>query len=94
MNYVITGAGVFQLNLRLLNGQYPQPQNYSLSPDEEVVVEVTLNSTMSNITVVINRCWVTETNNPDGTPYTFLENRFATYLPRTLLVVKVCCTSA
>ena len=77
MNYVITGAGVFQLTLQLLNGKYPQPQNYSLSPDEEVVVEVTLNSTMSNITVVLNRCWVTETSNPNGIPYTFLENRFA-----------------
>ncbi|XP_046876897.1 uromodulin-like 1 [Hypomesus transpacificus] len=74
MNYVITGAGVFQLTLQLLNGKYPQPQNYSLSPDEEVVVEVTLNSTMSNITVVLNRCWVTETSNPNGIPYTFLEN--------------------
>ncbi|XP_067113799.1 uromodulin-like 1 [Osmerus mordax] len=74
MNYVITGAGVFQLTLQLLNGKYPQPQNYSLSPNEEVVVEVTLNSTMSNITVVINRCWVTKTSNPDGTSHTFLEN--------------------
>ncbi|XP_042564432.1 uromodulin-like 1 [Clupea harengus] len=72
---VVQGSGSFQVAVRLLNGSTPLPENYTLSPDEEVVVEVSVNSTLSQIKVVLNRCWATPTRDPSGpVEYVFLEN--------------------
>ncbi|XP_062391880.1 uromodulin-like 1 [Sardina pilchardus] len=72
---VVQGSGSFHVTVRLLNGTVPLPENYTLSPDEEVVVEVSVNSTIRQIKVVLNRCWATPTNNPSGpTEYVFLKN--------------------
>ncbi|XP_030648093.1 uromodulin-like 1 [Chanos chanos] len=72
---VVAGSGTFHVTVRLLNGTTPLPQNYTLSPEEEVVVEVAVNSTLSQIKMVINKCWATSTNDPlEPTNYVFLEN--------------------
>lgn len=75
---VITGSGSFQVTVQLLNGTAPLPHNYSLSPQEVVVVEVSVNTSSEHIKVIVNKCWVTPTSNPaDSYRYTFLENRSA-----------------
>ncbi|KAJ8342562.1 hypothetical protein SKAU_G00324900 [Synaphobranchus kaupii] len=72
---VIEGSGTFQVSVQLLNGTYPLPHNYSLSPNEEVVVEVSINSTVAQIKLVINECWATPTSDPlDATSSYFLKN--------------------
>ncbi|KAM9348941.1 uromodulin-like 1 [Symphorus nematophorus] len=75
---VITGLGSFQVTVQLMNGTMPLPQNYSLSPQEAVVVEVSLNTSSDHIKVVINKCWATPTQNPlDSSSHVFLENSCA-----------------
>lgn len=64
--------------VQLMNGTVPLPYNYSLSPEEAVVVDVSLNTSSEQIKVVINKCWVTPTQNPEDTySHIFLENRSA-----------------
>ncbi|TKS83795.1 Uromodulin-like 1 [Collichthys lucidus] len=75
INNMIIGTGSFQVIVRLMNGTIPLPQNYSLSPDEAVVVEVSLNTSSEQIKVVINKCWATRTQNPaESNSHVFLEN--------------------
>ncbi|KAM9455505.1 uromodulin-like 1 isoform 2-T2 [Clarias gariepinus] len=75
INNVVEGSGMYHVTVRLLNGSYPLPQNYTLSPDDEVVVEVGLSSNMSQIKVVINKCWANPSNNPVELPNSvFFEN--------------------
>lgn len=75
---VIVGSGSFLVRVKLMNGTVPLPHNYSLSSDEVVVVDVSLNTTLDQIKVVINRCWATPTQNPGDTySYIFMENRSA-----------------
>uniref|UniRef100_UPI0037E9756B uromodulin-like 1 n=1 Tax=Semicossyphus pulcher TaxID=241346 RepID=UPI0037E9756B len=72
---VITGSGSFQVTVQLMNGTIPLPHNYSLSSEEAVVVEVSLNTSSEQIKVVINKCWATPTPNPGDTySHVFLEN--------------------
>ncbi|XP_038154847.1 uromodulin-like 1 isoform X1 [Cyprinodon tularosa] len=72
---VITGLGSFQVAVQLMNGTEPLPNNYSLSHDQAVVLEVSLNSSSHQMKVVINECWATPTKNPaDSSSYTFLRN--------------------
>uniref|UniRef100_A0A3Q3FCS7 Uromodulin-like 1 n=1 Tax=Labrus bergylta TaxID=56723 RepID=A0A3Q3FCS7_9LABR len=73
--YVITGSGVFQVTVQLMNGTIPLPHNYSMSSEEDVVVEVSLNTSSEQIKIVISKCWATPTPNPGDTySHTFLEN--------------------
>lgn len=75
---VILGSGSFLVRVQLMNGTDPLPHNYSVSSDEVVVVDVSLNTSLEQIKVVINRCWATSTQNPGDTySYIFLENRSA-----------------
>uniref|UniRef100_A0A0S7ELL0 UROL1 n=1 Tax=Poeciliopsis prolifica TaxID=188132 RepID=A0A0S7ELL0_9TELE len=75
---VITGLGSFQVAVQLMNGTAPLPHNYSLSPEQAVVVEVSLKNTSEQMKVVINKCWATPTQSPaDPNSHTFLENRSA-----------------
>ncbi|KAG7222808.1 hypothetical protein INR49_016060 [Caranx melampygus] len=72
---IIMGLGSFQVTVQLMNGTVPLPHNYSMSPDEVVVVEVSLNTSSEQIKVIINKCWATSTPNPADTySYTFVEN--------------------
>lgn len=84
---VITGSGSFQVTVQLMNGTVPLPNNYSLSREEAVVVDVSLNTSSEQIKVVINKCWATPTHNPEDTySHIFLENRSA---PSTISITKV-----
>uniref|UniRef100_A0A3Q4ASG1 ZP domain-containing protein n=1 Tax=Mola mola TaxID=94237 RepID=A0A3Q4ASG1_MOLML len=72
---VIMGSGSFQVTVQLMNGMVPLPHNYSLSSEEAVVVDVSLNTSSDHIKVVINKCWATPTRNPgDSYSHIFLEN--------------------
>lgn len=89
---VITGSGSFLVRVQLMNGTQPLPHNYSLSSDEVVVVDVSVNTSLEQIKVVIDRCWATSTQHPGDTlSYIFLENRSARssvlllFLPRPLV---------
>ncbi|KAG7322712.1 hypothetical protein KOW79_014058 [Hemibagrus wyckioides] len=68
INNVVEGSGMYQVTVRLLNGTNPLPQNYTLSPEDEVIIEVGLNSNMSQIKVVINKCWAHPSNNATEPP--------------------------
>ncbi|XP_056265316.1 uromodulin-like 1 [Pseudoliparis swirei] len=76
---VFIGSGSFQVTVRLTNGTMLLPNNHSLSSDEAVVVEVSLNTPSEQMKVVINKCWATPTPTPTQNPKdtdsnTFLEN--------------------
>uniref|UniRef100_A0A3B5A1A0 ZP domain-containing protein n=1 Tax=Stegastes partitus TaxID=144197 RepID=A0A3B5A1A0_9TELE len=72
---VIVGLGSFQVTVQLMNGSVPLPHNYSLSPEQAVVVEVRLNTSSEQLKVVINKCWATPTQSPaDAYSQAFLEN--------------------
>ncbi|MCI4387928.1 hypothetical protein PGIGA_G00079730 [Pangasianodon gigas] len=75
INNVVEGSVMYHVTVRLLNGTYPLPENYTLSPEDEVIIEVGLSSNMSQIKVVINKCWANPSNNPAEQPNNvFLEN--------------------
>ncbi|KAB5543196.1 hypothetical protein PHYPO_G00076380 [Pangasianodon hypophthalmus] len=75
INNVVEGSVMYHVTVRLLNGTYPLPENYTLSPEDEVIIEVGLSSNMSQIKVVINKCWANPSNNPTEQPNNvFLEN--------------------
>ncbi|XP_034406436.1 uromodulin-like 1 [Cyclopterus lumpus] len=75
INDFITGSGLFQVTVQLTNGIMLLPKNHSLSSDETVVVEVSLNTSSEQMKVVINKCWATPTPTPTQNPKdTFLEN--------------------
>lgn len=66
-------------------GTVPLPNNHSLSSDEAVVVEVSLNHSSEQMKAVINKCWATPTqNSEDANGVTFLENR-STSTYRTII---------
>ncbi|XP_056592036.1 uromodulin-like 1 [Triplophysa dalaica] len=71
----IYGSGYFQVNVRLLNGTFPLPENHTLSADEDIVVEVAVNTTIPQIKVIINKCWATPTkDSSQSISYLFLDN--------------------
>lgn len=75
INDPVAGSGSFQVTVRLLNGTIPLPDNYTLSTDDEIIVEVGVNTTMSQIKVVFDKCWVTSSSDSSETPYNlFLDN--------------------
>ncbi|XP_028839840.1 uromodulin-like 1 isoform X2 [Denticeps clupeoides] len=75
INYPVEGSGTFHATVRLLNGSVPLPENYTLSAQEKVVVEVGVNSSLSQIKVVMNKCWVTKNSDPsDQSKHLFLDN--------------------
>ncbi|XP_053702414.1 uromodulin-like 1 [Synchiropus splendidus] len=73
---VISSSGSFHVTVQLLNGTVPLPHNYTLTSDDVVVVEVSMNTSVEQIKVVIHSCWATTSPNPaDAIRYTFLDNR-------------------
>ncbi|CAB1352535.1 unnamed protein product [Coregonus sp. 'balchen'] len=82
----VMGSGTFHVMIQLLSGMSPLPQNHSMSPEEDVVVEVSVDSTVAQIKVVINKCWATQSSNPlEPTTNVFLENSCP--LPNTYTTV-------
>lgn len=75
INDPVAGLGSFQVTVRLLNGTSPLPEDYAFSPEEEVIVEVGVNTTISQIKVVISKCWATSSNDSSKSPvYLFLQD--------------------
>ncbi|XP_016133722.1 uromodulin-like 1 [Sinocyclocheilus grahami] len=69
INDPVAGSGSFQVTVRLLNGTIPLPDNFTLSPDDEIIVEVGVNTTISQIKVVIDKCWATSSSDSSESPY-------------------------
>ncbi|XP_055064180.2 uromodulin-like 1 isoform X1 [Misgurnus anguillicaudatus] len=87
MNDVVEGSGSFQVTVRLLNGTFPLPENYTLSPEDEVTVEVAVNTTITQIKVIINKCWATPTRDSlQPTSYLFLNNGCPTQNSHTTVI--------
>ncbi|XP_061105444.1 uromodulin-like 1 [Conger conger] len=61
---LIEGSGTFQVTVQLLNGTSPLPENYTLSRNQEVVVEVAINSSMEQIKLIVEECWATPSRSP------------------------------
>ncbi|KAG1970446.1 uromodulin-like 1 [Pimephales promelas] len=68
INEPVAGLGSFQVTVRLLNGTSPLPENSALYPNDKVIVEVAINTTVSQIKVVISKCWATSSNNSSESP--------------------------
>ncbi|XP_051763823.1 uromodulin-like 1 isoform X1 [Ctenopharyngodon idella] len=86
INDPVAGLGSFQVTVRLLNGTSPLPEDYAFSPEEEVIVEVGVNTTISQIKVVISKCWATSSNDSSKSPvYLFLQDGCA--LPNSYTTV-------
>ncbi|KAI4881439.1 hypothetical protein NFI96_012793 [Prochilodus magdalenae] len=82
----VQGSGTFHVTVRLLNGTTPLPQNYTLTPMDEVIIEVAVNSSVSQIKVIINKCWANPSSNPSDLPqFIFLEESCP--VPRTYTTV-------
>ncbi|XP_045896630.1 uromodulin-like 1 [Micropterus dolomieu] len=72
---VVMGSGSFKVTVQLMKDAMRLPHNYSLSPEEAVVLEVSLNTSSEQIKVVINKCWASSTPNPaDNYSHIFMEN--------------------
>uniref|UniRef100_A0A673MBA4 ZP domain-containing protein n=1 Tax=Sinocyclocheilus rhinocerous TaxID=307959 RepID=A0A673MBA4_9TELE len=74
INDPVAGSGSFQVTVRLLNGTIPLPENFTLSPDDEIIVEVGVNTTISQIKVVIDKCWATSSSDSSEKKITTLFN--------------------
>ncbi|CAL8277913.1 unnamed protein product [Arctogadus glacialis] len=71
----ISASGSFKVIIQLLNGTSALPHNYTLSPDEEVVVKVSMNTSAEEMRLVISKCWATPTRNiRDNPSYIFLDS--------------------
>ncbi|KAG7282651.1 hypothetical protein CRUP_017577 [Coryphaenoides rupestris] len=72
----IAVSGTFRVIMQLLSGTSPLPHNYTLYPDEAVVVQVALNtSAAEDMKLVIRRCWATTTPSPAyGRSHVFLNS--------------------
>ena len=71
----ISASGSFKVIMQLLNGSGTSalPHNYTLSPDEEVVVKVSMNTSAEEMRLIISKCWATPTRNIGDNPsYIFL----------------------
>ncbi|CAL8305732.1 unnamed protein product [Gadus morhua 'NCC'] len=71
----ISASGSFKVIMQLLNGSGTSalPHNYTLSPDEEVVVKVSMNTSAEEMRLIISKCWATPTRNiVDNPSYIFL----------------------
>ncbi|RXN04379.1 uromodulin-like 1 [Labeo rohita] len=71
INDPVAGSGSFQVILRLLNGTFPLPDDYIFSPEEEVFLEVEVNTTISQVNVIIDTCWATSSNDSTKPPQDF-----------------------
>uniref|UniRef100_UPI003D9EAECB uromodulin-like 1 isoform 1 precursor n=1 Tax=Danio rerio TaxID=7955 RepID=UPI003D9EAECB len=75
INDPVNGWGSFEVLMRLLNGTHPLPENYTISQNENIFVEVGVNTTISQIKTVINKCWATSSSDSSQpSNYVFLDN--------------------
>ncbi|XP_023818675.1 uromodulin-like 1 [Oryzias latipes] len=71
-------VGALPVLLQLMNSSARLPLNHRLSSQQDLVLEVSINSTSEQIKLIINKCWATSTQDPEGGhSYTFLENSCA-----------------
>ncbi|XP_039602200.1 uromodulin-like 1 [Polypterus senegalus] len=67
--------GSFSPTLQILSGNKPLLKNQTLTPDEEVLIDVSLNLGLPNARIVLNRCWATPSENlSDTTSYEFIKD--------------------
>ncbi|XP_041088505.1 uromodulin-like 1 [Polyodon spathula] len=72
---VIEGAGSFLATIQLLNGTVPLPKNYSLSPNDDVLIEVGVNLDSLQVKIILHECWATPSiSSTDPTTHMFMRN--------------------
>ncbi|XP_058883925.1 uromodulin-like 1 [Acipenser ruthenus] len=72
---VIEGSGSFLATIQLLNGTVPLPKNYSLSPNDDVLIEVGVNLDSLQVKIILHECWATPSiSSTDPTTYMFISN--------------------
>uniref|UniRef100_A0A8C4RL94 ZP domain-containing protein n=1 Tax=Erpetoichthys calabaricus TaxID=27687 RepID=A0A8C4RL94_ERPCA len=68
-------------------GNKPLLKNQTLTPDEEVLIDVSLNLGLPNARIVLNRCWATPSENlSDTTSYEFINNSCLIPNPHTTMI--------
>ncbi|CAL8364210.1 unnamed protein product [Lota lota] len=70
----ISASGSFEVVVQLLKAKSPLPHNYTLSPDEDVVVKVSINTSAEETKLVISQCWTTPTINREDSPSYIFRN--------------------
>ncbi|XP_070606554.1 uromodulin-like 1 [Erythrolamprus reginae] len=57
------GSGHFLTEMRLLVGNSPIPQNFSISGSDNIVIEVGVQARSKKLKAVVSQCWATPTSN-------------------------------
>nr|XP_033796369.1 uromodulin-like 1 isoform X2 [Geotrypetes seraphini] len=78
----LQGDGSFQPQFQLFDGENPIPKNSTLSPSDEVRIQVQITTDDSQFKVVLTECWATPTSNSlDPVSFVFINGSCA--LPNT-----------
>ncbi|XP_030060881.1 uromodulin-like 1 [Microcaecilia unicolor] len=82
----LQGDGSFQPEFQLFDGNNPIPKNSTLSPSDEVRIQVQITTEDSQFKVVLTECWATPTSNSlDPVSFAFINGSCA--LPNTFTVM-------
>ncbi|XP_075768319.1 uromodulin-like 1 [Pelodiscus sinensis] len=69
------GSGYFITEMQLFVGNSSVPQNFSVSADDDVLIEVGIQKEDSKLKVVLTECWATPTSNSvDPLSFAFINN--------------------
>uniref|UniRef100_A0A3P9JSZ6 ZP domain-containing protein n=1 Tax=Oryzias latipes TaxID=8090 RepID=A0A3P9JSZ6_ORYLA len=69
---VFSRVGALPVLLQLMNSSARLPLNHRLSSQQDLVLEVSINTTSEQIKLIINKCWATSTQDPEVKSHLYL----------------------